>query len=92
MVISLEYLLGGGAAILAALYYLWTKKNSAEALNENIDVKNQINESDKEVSKNTGLLASEEEKRKQLEKELEEKRNENPDRSSLLDFFIRRRG
>ncbi len=90
MVISLSYLLSGGAAILVALYYLWTKKTSAEALNMNNEVKDALNQLDKDVSKNDGLLLSEEEKRKALEEELKEKKNENPDNSNLLDFFKRR--
>ncbi len=61
MNIDLSYLLSGGAAILAALYYLWTKKNSAEALNENVETKEHVNELGKEISKNDGQLASEEE-------------------------------
>lgn len=88
--IPLEYFLGGGAAILAALYYLWTKKNSAEALNENIDVKNEINELDKQVSKNDGLLESEEEKRKQLQDELNDEKKQSLSLIDLLKFFTKR--
>lgn len=92
MVIPLQYLLGLGAAIFAAFIYLKTKKDSAEALNENIDTKNQINEIDKQVAKNDGELQSEEDKRKQLEKEAEDAKNANQNVSSLIDFFSKRKG
>lgn len=90
MNIPLQYLLSGGTAILAVLYYLWTKKQTAEALNQNIDTKNQINELDKNVAKNDGLLQSEEEKRNQLQKDAENAKNADQTSSSLIDFFKRR--
>lgn len=78
--------MGGGAAVLAAFYYLKVKKDSAEALNENIDTKNKINELDKDASKNSGLLEAEEEKRKQLENEKNEKIKDTS-LNTLIDFF-----
>lgn len=56
-------------ALIAVVSGLWTKKNNAEALNQNADVKNQINASNTEVAKDQGLVQAEAEKRAELERE-----------------------
>lgn len=62
--------MGSFLALIGVLFgtivALFIKKRSAEALLENNEVKSKLNEQDKIISKNEGLLLSEEEKRASL--------------------------
>lgn len=76
--------------LIAGLFglYLFTKnkKNSAEALLENNKVTSETNKIDKDISKNDGLLESEEAKRKELTDNAE-KQKQDVSQKTLLDFF-----
>lgn len=86
----MSYLIGLGIVGAATLVYLYIKKQSAEALLENVDTKEKVNELGKDIAKNDGLLEAEEEKRAQLEKEKNEKLKDTSV-SDLIDFFNNRK-
>lgn len=71
--------------LLAIISALWNKKNNAEALNQNNDVKNQINQSSQEVAKDQGLLEAEAQKQADLEKQKAQADSQDPSRQQLLD-------
>jgi len=69
----MEYLVGIIIALLGAFFYVNTKRKSSEALLENNEVNKKLNEQDKEIAKDSGLLEAEAIKRKQLEEEMKKK-------------------
>lgn len=66
----MEYIIGLVLSLLGALLYTNTKRKSAEALLSNSKTKDRLNEEDKDIAKNSGLLEAEVEKRKEIEKRL----------------------
>lgn len=72
---KIKYIVGIIATLLGSIVYLFIKKQSAEALLQNNEVKTKLNEQDKEKAKNDGLLASEEEKRNNLLASVKERKN-----------------
>lgn len=88
-------LLGALGAIIAALFgaviYFKSKKDTAEALNQNIEVKEKLNEVSKEIAKNEGLSQAEEEKRKQLEDEANKEKEKGLTGEDLANFFNNRK-
>lgn len=87
----LTILFGVIAALVGGFFYQKSKKDSAEALLQNQDTKKALNELDKTVAKNDGLLTAEEEKRKQLEKDLEAEKAKDVSQKDLTDFFNNRK-
>lgn len=85
------YLIGLGIAALSTIIYLYVKKNSAEALNQNIDTKEKLNELGKDLSKNDGLLDAEEERRRLIEEEKNAKLNQGATVTDLINFFSNRK-
>lgn len=71
----IKYVLGLIAALAGAVIYLFVKKQSAEALLQNNEVKSKINDLDKDKSKNDGLLAAEAEKRADAAKDADARKN-----------------
>lgn len=82
----LEILLGIIGALLGGLVYLKTKKDSAEALNTNNDVKNEAGKLDANIEKSKALLEAEEEKRKSLASDLKKEEGNKSD-EELAKFF-----
>lgn len=82
----LETLLGVIGVLLGGVIYLKVKKDSAESLNENVDVKNKAGKLDAEVEKSKALLEAEEEKRKALASELSKEKG-NKSNEELAKFF-----
>lgn len=80
----LTVVIGG---LIALLGYNVVKRRSAEALNENLDTKNQINDISAEQAKNDGLLKSEEQKRQELEDQANKDKAAPTDPQALADFF-----
>jgi ABC-type Na+ efflux pump permease subunit len=78
-------------ALLGMFVYERTKRKSAEALNDNQETLSKVNELDKELSKNEGLLAAEEEKRKDLKEGMENEKRSISAKDSILEFFNRRK-
>lgn len=74
----MEFLLGLIALLFGGFLYTNTKKKSAESLLENNEVHKEANKVDQEISKNTGTLASEEEKRKAIEEKKNEEVKQDP--------------
>lgn len=82
----LETLLTIIGVLLGGLVYLKTKKDSAESLNENVDVKNKAGKLDAEIEKSKALLEAEEEKRKSLASDLQKEKG-NKSNEELAKFF-----
>lgn len=78
----MQYLFAIIAGLVGWLFYSNTKKNSAEALLENNDANKKLNGIDKVLSEQQGLIAAEEDKRK----EAEAKKNEDTSKSTI-DFL-----
>ena len=83
----IQALLAALAAAVGFLFFSNSKKNSAEALLENVATKTKLNELDVTISKNTGLLESEEAKRTQIKEEADAKANSPVTDSNILDFL-----
>lgn len=69
------------------LLYERSKKQSAEALNSNLDTKQQVLDVQKDVEKNNGLIEAEKQKQDDLNKKLEEEKAKDVSKDDLLDFF-----
>lgn len=83
----MEYIAGIILALLGALFYQTTKRKSAEGLLENVETKEKNIAIDKDIAKNDGLAAAEEEKRNNLKDEMKEKLNESTTPEDIADFF-----
>lgn len=67
----MDYLIGLLVALGLGFLYQRNRANTAEARNDNLEVKEELNNINKDISKNDGLLDAEEEKRKELQKQVE---------------------
>lgn len=85
-----NYLLGIIAALVGAFFYQKNKANSAEARNDNLDVKEKLNTVDQDIAKNNGNLESEQQKQNELKKEIEAP-NAVETITTLIDFFTKRK-
>lgn len=85
----MSYILGLIGVLLAALGYNFVKRRSAEALNANIEVGKKLNEVDKSVAKNEGLLQSEEERREAIKRQMDASSKEFKTIKDLEDFLSR---
>ena len=82
--------LGLIAALIIAVgfaYYQYKKRQSAEALNDNLETKEKVNDIQKDIDKNDALINAEKEKREELERKAEEEKNKDVSKDDLLDFF-----
>lgn len=79
-------LIGIIVALGGAFFYVNTKRKSAEALNENLETKEKILDSNKIVAEKQAQLDAEAIKRKELEDKLKED-IKNVDLDALKDFF-----
>lgn len=77
-------LLSGG------LLYAWNKKKQAEALLENLDSKEKVNDLQGKVTRNAALLDVEEELRKKAQENAEKEKKDVSD-ENLIDFFNNRK-
>lgn len=84
-----NYLLGIIAALVGAFFYQKNKANSAEARNDNLDVKEKLNTVDQDIAKNNGNLESEQQKQNELKKELQNV-DVQDSIEKLVDFFKKR--
>lgn len=85
------YLIGLGAALVATILYLWNKKQSSEALLENLDTKEKLGKLNARAERNSALLKWEEDKRDQLTKDAEKEKNKEVTNEDLTDFFNNRK-
>lgn len=86
----MEYLIGIIVALLGAFFYQNSKRKTAEALNQNIETKTELNKFDQSSAKDQGLIDAEMVKRAQIEKEMHEMINKNVDIKDLEDFLNRK--
>lgn len=85
------YLIGLGAALIATILYLWNKKQSAEALLENLDTKEKLGKLNAKAERVSGLIKWEEDKREELTKDAEKEKNKEVTNEDLTDFFNNRK-
>lgn len=85
-----NYLIGIIVALLGAFFYQRNKTNTAEARNDNLEVKEKLNDINKDISKNEGSLDSEELKQEDIKKELE-KASVVETIGNIIDFFNKRK-
>lgn len=84
-----QALLGGLVAVLSlAFLYERSRRKSNEAIADNFEDLNKLNELNKQISENDGKIAAEEEKREDIRKEAE--RDKADDSSDATEFFKRR--
>lgn len=88
---NMNYLIGIIVALVGAFLYQRNKTNTAEARNDNLTTKEQLNDINKDISKNEGSLESEEQKQEAIKKELENNKNVTEAISSVIDFFNKRK-
>lgn len=90
----MEYLISLILLLFGGLVLQTKKKNIAEARNDNLETKEKLNDVNKNISQNQGQIESEEDKQKEILKEIENGKNSNdqanPD--NLLDYFRNRKG
>ena len=80
-------LIGIIGILVGGFLYQRSRANNAQALNENIKTKEELNELDKTIAKNDGLLQSEEEKRAELEKQAQDEKAKEVTQEDLLKFL-----
>jgi hypothetical protein len=83
----MEYLIGIIMALVGGFFYQKSKRNTAEARNENLETKEKLNDINKDISKNEGQLESEEQKQSNLKKELENVGITQDTVSNIVDFL-----
>ena len=83
----MEYLIGLVMALLGALFYQKTKRQSAEALLENNVTKGKLNEKDRDIAKNQGLDQAEEQKRAELLEKAKQEKDKKKNVKDTEDFF-----
>lgn len=73
------------AIVTGAYFYEKSKRKSAEAIADNKEMLDKLNEGDKQLAKNNGQLQSEEAKREEIKKEAEDaKRDDSKDATDFL--------
>lgn len=78
----MQYLIGIILALLGLVGYLFTKKNSAEALLQNNNLDKKLNVQDQQITQDNALNAVEEQKRKEIQDQLQ-KNKENSNATNL---------
>lgn len=86
-----EYLIGLLVALLGGFFYQKSKRETAEARNSNLEVKEKLNDIDSNIAKNNGTLESEEQKQADLKKELDAVKLTENTVSSIVDFLNKRK-
>ncbi len=81
-IVNILLLVIGG--LVGMVFYNKTKRESAEALNDNAATKEQLNELDRQKAKNDGLLDVEAQTRATIEASMKEEAEAS---KNLLDFF-----
>lgn len=82
----MEYLIGIIVALAGALFYTRGKQKSAEAINENVDMKTEVQKTQANIDVNSATNVAEDAKRTEIANET--KQDAKPvDSAALLDFF-----
>jgi len=80
----IETLLALIVGLMGALFFQRSKTKSAEAINNNLEVKEKLLEKQKEVVKNQGLIEAEEQKREEIKAD-----EKNPTLIDIADYINR---
>lgn len=90
----MQYLIGIIVALVGAFFWQRNRANTAEARNDNLQTKEELNKIDNVIAKNSGQEQAEEEKQAKLKKEIQENATKSivDNVSSLIDFFNKRKG
>lgn len=84
-----QLIVGGVVAVLSvAVLFYRSKAKSAEAIADNHEMLNKLNEGDKQLSANSGKLESEEAKRADIRKDVDDAKSD--DSSDASDFLAKR--
>lgn len=74
--------------LTGAFLFERSRRKSAEAIADNKEMLDKLNEGNKEIAKNNGQLEAEEEKRNEIRKEADDRKSD--DSSDVADFFRKR--
>jgi hypothetical protein len=85
----MKYLLGIIAVLGGVIAWLFGKEQTASALTQNVDVKNQVNALDTKVAHDQGQLADEAAKRQQEQASLQQQENSMQSIQDLDSFLNR---
>lgn len=77
----------GLVGVIVGLVIQYIRGKGAQALLDNVEVKNKLNQIDQQISKNAGTEAALEEQRKQQEQDMKDKENANVSKDDLLKFL-----
>ena len=77
------------AILTGAFLFERSRRKSAEAVADNKEVLDKINEGDKQITRNDGNLQAEEDKRAQIQKEVQDDKAD--DTESPSDYFNKRK-
>lgn len=83
-------LLGVIGALIGAFLFQRSKAQTAEALNQNIKVKEDLLKADTKIANNNAALNQEEINRNQLKEDIKKEKDEKVSSGDLLDFFNKR--
>jgi 3-hydroxyacyl-CoA dehydrogenase len=83
----MTYLIGIIVALFGALVYTRGKQKTAEAINENVDVKTEVQKNQAEVDKNNAVIASEEEKREEIKNDASQEKTKSTTDADIINFF-----
>lgn len=75
------------AILFGWLMYEKSQKDATEALERNQEDQKKLNALDSDIAKNDGLEQAEVEKRRQIEEEMERKKNEQASKEELLRYL-----
>ena len=88
----MEYIIGIIGALLGALYWQTNKRKIAEARNENILTKEKLNDINKEIAKNSGIIESETLKQEELKRDLENAKTNDLSVNDVLNIINKLKG
>lgn len=81
------YVVGFFGLLAGWLFIERGKRKTAEALNENVEVKEEVQKIQGEILKNDVVIASEEAKRTEISEKADDEKNKPVTPDELLDFF-----
>lgn len=77
----------GLVGVIVGLIIQYIRGKGAQALLDNVEVKNKLNQIDQTISQNAGTEAALEAQRKQQEQDIKDKENANVSKDDLLKFL-----
>ena len=81
------YLIGIIVALIGYALFQRSKRRSAEALNTNLETKEQVLDIQKDVEKNNAEIEAEKQKQADLQKKADEEKAKDVSKEDLVDFF-----